>query len=392
MNRYKTGFLAMACLAITTSLYAAQPILPDLAITFHEDPAWLGTLMGAAFLGNAIAQVLVVPLADCRERRSLAQLFITLCIVGDVVVACSPTAPVALAGSLLVGVGCCSNMLILSYAAGLAKKSEKGTVVATIMGGVLAGIVLSRMISGFLTELFSWRAMYVCYASCLIVVVMLLFRFPKSTSTLRLALSYKKLLTSMVLMVREHKALRAYMLRGMSGFFVFNMLWTGLTFLLSAPPFRFDSFKIGLFGLAGIAGIIASRKAGSLFDKGRGKQIILCAWIVLATSWIVLVGGVVLTPLGTGWAVLALATGIVMLDAAMQSQHIINQSFILSMKVSTQGRALTAYMGCNLLVGSGANLMISFTYGSLGWIGICILCFALCALLIYRTLCVYRIQ
>lgn len=392
MSRYETGFLAMACLAITASLYAAQPILPDLAMTFHEDPARLGMLMGAAFLGNAAAQVLVVPLADCRERRGLAQLFITLCILGDVVMACSPTAPVALAGSLLVGIGCCANMLILSYAAGLSKKSEKGAVTAIIMGGVLAGIVLSRMISGFLTELFSWREMYVWYASCLIVVVMLLFRFPKSTSTLRQTLSYKKLLASMASMVREHEALRARMVRGMSGFFVFNMLWTGLTFLLSAPPFRFDSFRIGLFGLAGIAGILASRKAGSLFDKGRGEQVVLSAWIVLGASWIVLVGGMVLTPLGTGWAVLALVGGIVMLDAAMQAQHITNQSFILSMGVATQGRALTAYMGCNLLAGSCANLMISFTYESLGWVGICMLCFAVCALLVYRTLLVYRIQ
>jgi hypothetical protein len=47
--------------------------------------------------------------------------------------------------------------------------------------------------------------------------------------------------------------------------------------VLSGTPFCFDSFTIGLFGLAGVSGILSSKKAGSLFARGLGEKVLLHA-------------------------------------------------------------------------------------------------------------------
>ncbi|MGC7407357.1 MFS transporter, partial [Pandoraea pneumonica] len=46
----------------------------------------------------------------------------------------------------------------------LAPESIRGRVVGTVMTGRLHGILLSRVVSGFVAQNFGWRAMYVVAA------------------------------------------------------------------------------------------------------------------------------------------------------------------------------------------------------------------------------------
>lgn len=47
---------------------------------------------------------------------------------------------------------------------------------------------------------------------------------------------------------------------------VFANWWTTLSFLLSDAPYNYNSFEIGLFGLAGLAGVCAAPFMGRLVD------------------------------------------------------------------------------------------------------------------------------
>lgn len=378
MSRTKTTFLSIVCLVITASLYAAQPILPELAADFHSSLSQMGIFMTLTLLGNGIAQVTVIPLADKYERRSLAQIFLLIGVFANLMMACSTSMHSALFAGLLIGFYSCSNMLLLSFASSITESGRKGNVTASIMGGVLTGILLSRMISGSITELFSWRVVYLVAALCLSIAAVLLFLFPKSQNKLNGSMQYWTLLLSITRLIRGERAFRRRMFSGMSSFLVFNFLWTGLTFLLSGNPFQFDSFTIGLFGLAGASGILASKKAGSLFDKGLGETVILYAWVLLGISWLVLMSVSVVSPYSITGAVIFLVAGIIMLDAAMQLQHITNQTFILSSHEKEEGRALTAYMACCLLMGSVSNLIVLLSYSRIQWIGIGIISIGVC--------------
>lgn len=385
MSKCKTIFLSLVCLIITTSLYAAQPILPELARDFHGDLSQMGVFMTLTFFGNGIAQVMVLPLADKYERRSLAQVFLLMGAAANMMMACSSSMYMALAAGLLIGFCSCSNMLLLSFAGSVTEKGKKGMVTSSIMGGVLSGILLSRMISGSVTELSSWRVVYLVISLCLVIASGALFLFPRSQNESNGGLQYYKLLRSMMRLVREERDLRKRMISGMSSFLVFNFLWTGLTFFLSGAPFYYDSFTIGLFGLAGISGILASKKAGSLFDRGLGERVILYAWILLGGSWIVLMGASLIPTYSMPGAVILLAAGIVMLDAAMQAQHVTNQTFILSSHEAEEGRALTVYMACNLWMGAVSNLFTSVFYPHIHWVGICLVSMGVCGVNIYMV-------
>lgn len=378
MTQMKTVLLSAVCLVITSSLYAAQPILPELAADFHSSLSQAGYLMTLIFLGNGLAQVLVIPLGDRFERRRLAQIFLILGVAANLIMALSPSMETALIGGLLIGISSCSNMLILAYAGSIAESGRKGKVTASIMGGVLSGILLSRMISGMITKFFSWRMIFLAIALCLCIAFLSFFFFPKSKNQSSQILPYSQLLLSVIRLIRRERSLRKRMISGMSSFLVFNFLWTGLTFLLSASPFQFNSFTIGLFGLAGISGILASKKAGSLFDRGLGETVLFYGWILLGISWTVLLTASISSCQSIPAAVVLLILGIILLDAAMQSQHITNQTFILSSHEKEESRALTAYMACNLLMGSLSNLIISLCYSHIHWIGICMVSIAVC--------------
>lgn len=43
--------------------------------------------------------------------------------------------------------------------------------------------------------------------------------------------------------------------------------WTSLTFLLSDDPYSFDPLTIGLFGLAGLSGVVLAPQIGRVVDK-----------------------------------------------------------------------------------------------------------------------------
>lgn len=223
--------------------------------------------MTLTFLGNGIAQIMVIPLADKYERRNLAQLFLLIGVLANLIMAFSTSIQIAFLAGLLIGFYSCANMLLLSFVSSITESGKKGKVTASIMGGVLSGILLPRMISGSITELYSWRVVYLVIGLCLIISTVGLFLFPKSQNESNEGIQYSKLLLSIIRLIRNERDLRKRMISGMSSFLVFNFLWTGLTFLQSGTPFHFDSFTIGLFGLAGVSGILSSKKASLCLIK-----------------------------------------------------------------------------------------------------------------------------
>ena len=61
------------------------------------------------------------------------------------------------------------------------------------------------------------------------------------------------------------------------------MLWTPLTFLLSSPPYSYNTTTIGLFGLAGAAGAFAANRFGRLADRGLAN---LATRVGLLSCWV----------------------------------------------------------------------------------------------------------
>jgi predicted MFS family arabinose efflux permease len=364
MSRGLVLLLAVACGAAVANLYYAQPLLPTLARAFGVSNGTAGLLIPLTQIGYVIGLALLVPLGDLLERR---RLICTTLLVTAALLAVAAAAPgfAVFAGVLaVVGVTCVVAQVIVPMSSSMAAEHERGHVVGTVMSGLLIGILLARTASGLIAGILGWRAVFGFAAAAMLVLAATLRRaLPLVPPTEEL--SYGRLLGSVLSLVREEPRLRQRMALGALAFGCFSVLWTSLSFLLSAPPYRYGAVVIGLFGLAGVAGALAAPVAGRLADRGHGAFATTAAILVLLASWALLA-------LGQG-SIIALIAGIALLDLGVQGVHISNQSAIYALRPEARSRLTTAYMVFYFLGGAALSAATTALYATVGWSGVCIL-------------------
>jgi len=356
--------LALTCGAAVASLYYAQPLLHTIARAFSVSDGTAGLLVTVSQAGYVIGLALLVPVGDLLERRRLiaALLVVTAAALG--LAAAAPTFILFAAALGVVGVTAVVAQIVVPMSASLAGDHERGSVVGTVMSGLLIGILLARTISGIVAQLLGWRAVFVLAAVAMLVLAAILRSvLPKVHATERLP--YPVLLRTVLELVRKEPLLRQRMLLGATAFGCFSVLWTSLAFLLSGAPYHYGNATIGLFGLAGLAGALAAPVAGRLADRGRGRLAMSAAVLVLLASWGLLA-------LGKG-SVLPLIVGIAALDLGVQAMHISNQSAVYSLHGEARSRLTTAYMVAYFLGGVVLSAITTALYSTSGWYAVCLL-------------------
>lgn len=348
------------------NVYYAQPLLDALARDFGISQAAVGGVITATQLGCALALLFLVPLGDRVDRRRLMAIQMVSLIVALIAVGMAQSAPVLLAGMLAVGLlGTAMTQGLIAYAASAAAPHEQGRVVGTAQGGVFIGLLLARVFAGGISDLAGWRGVYFCAALLMLAIAIPLWRrlpvLPPASS----ALSYPRLLASMLTLLREEKVLQVRGMLALLMFAAFNIFWSALVLPLSAPPYSFSHTAIGAFGLAGVVGALAAARAGEWADKGYARRTSGIALLALVLAW---------WPLSLMEVSLwALAIGIVLLDLGGQALHVTNQSLIFRTRPEAHSRLVRLYM-LFYAVGSGLGAIgTTVTYAHFGWQGVCLL-------------------
>jgi len=96
--------LAIASGATVANLYYNQPLLPEIARSFSASLHAVGLVPTLTQVGYGLGMLLVVPLGDARERRSLVVACIGAVSVALLAIALSPNLPWLLAASLVMGI------------------------------------------------------------------------------------------------------------------------------------------------------------------------------------------------------------------------------------------------------------------------------------------------
>jgi predicted MFS family arabinose efflux permease len=280
-------------------------------------------------------------------------------------VAATAPAFAVLGGALaVVGVTSVVAQIVVPLSSSLAAERERGSVVGTVMSGLLIGILLARTISGLIAAAAGWRTVFWFAAAAMVVLAATLRRvLPRIPVTADL--SYGELLRSVLSLVREEPVLRQRMVVGALTFGCFSILWTSLAFLLSGAPYHYGNGAIGLFGLVGVVGALAASGAGRLADRGHNGRATTGSILVMLLSWGVMA-------LGRS-SVAPLIVGIALLDLGVQGIHISNQSAIYALRPEARSRLTTAYMVAYFLGGAALSAITSSLYGSDGWGGVCVL-------------------
>ncbi|MDY0970054.1 MFS transporter [Siccibacter turicensis] len=370
MNKHDQGLspALIALMSVATGLavasnYYAQPLLDTIAGAFSLSVNQAGFIVTAAQLGYAVGLLLLVPLGDMFERRSLIVLMTLLSAGGLLITASSQSLWVMILGTALTGLFSVVAQILVPLAATLATPQTRGKVVGTIMSGLLLGILLARTVSGLLASLGGWRTVFWVASGLMMVMAFALWRgLPKMKSETHL--NYPQLLGSVFSLFTHNALLRTRAVLGCLTFANFSILWTSMAFLLAAPPFSFSDGTIGLFGLAGAAGALGARPVGGLVDKGKAHLTTTWGLVALLLSWIALAAG--------QFSVLALIAGILVLDLTVQGVHITNQSVIYRVLPDARNRLTAGYMTSYFIGGAAGSLISASAYQHAGWNGVCI--------------------
>ena len=358
MTRGLTLLFAVAGGVAVGNLYWAQPLLELIAHDLQTSAATAGWLVTASQMGYAVGILLIVPLGDVLNRRRLVPVMLLCSAVALTACALAPSFAVLLIAISALGMTTVAGQVLTPLAGDLAADVDRGRVVGVVVSGLLAGILVSRTISGLVADAAGWRTIFVAAAIAVLVLAVLLYGAVPSLPP-KARMGYRTLIGSVFIVVARERTVRWTLALGATVFAAFTMFWTALTFLLSAPPFGYSPAVIGSFGLAGLAGVVAAARAGKLHDRG---------WSVPATgtACLILLLAFVVAALG-GRSVALVLVAVVLLDIAVHGLSILNQARVFAVSHEARSRLNTAFVTGNFLGGAVGSAAATLLWSAGGW-------------------------
>lgn len=364
----RVPLLAVVAGVAVANLYYAQPLAAMMADSLHVRATALGVAMMLCQIGYALGMLLLVPLGDGRERRSLMVTTALASAVTLVLMSVAPSYPAVAALSLLLGFASCLPQLAVPFAVGLVPAEQRGRAIGVVMGGLLTGILLSRTVSGVLAGVVGWRATF-ALAAALMGATAALIRFALPAQRPAQPLAWRAILASLFDIVRGQPLLRRQALVGALGFASFSTFWSTLSFHVTR--LGYGSKTAGLFGMVGVVGVAAAPIVGRLAGRVRPTLINQVGLAAMAVSFAVFAAG--------AHSLVVLGAGVVLLDAGSQSSHLANQTIIFGLNPALRNRINAIYMVSFFVGGALGTAAAAFMWERAGWTGVCVLGGALAA-------------
>lgn len=350
-----------AGLSVANSYYN-QPMLGQLSSDFGLAAATVALVPVLTQLGNAIGVLFIAPLGDRIERKLLILITIAALVVALISAAISNSFEWLVIASFFVGLFATVAQQLVPFSVHVAPAKMKGQVLGTVTGGILIGILLSRVLSGFVTELWDWHMMFWVAALLMILIgIALAFMLPRVAPTTDV--SYLGLIASLWILLKAHALLRRAILIQALIFAAFLGFWSSLALYLGQEPFHLGSSWVGLVALVGSGGAMAAPMAGRFADKqGPKAVIVLGAAMVMAAfvSFIAMQGSII-----------ALILGVIVMDLGAQASQVANQARVYALDPTARSRLNTIFMATMLLGGSLGAGVAGFAFSKFGWTGTC---------------------
>lgn len=358
MNKTLTLLFAIACGSAVGNLYWAQPLLDVIAHDLHILPAQAAWLITATQIGYALGVFCLVPLGDVLQRKKLIPYVMFSCVASALFCATATDFTQLTLGLVALGITSVTGQLLIPLAGDLVDEKSRGKVIGTIVAGVLIGILSSRTISGIVAQWLGWRAIYwmaaIFNAILATILVYQIPALPTSTHT-----RYILLLKSIFSLIKHYPIVRVLLSINALIFSIFTLYWTSLTFLLSSAPYQYSVSQIGLLGLAGLAGALGAKNSGKLFDRGLYTHSLFFAMVGVGIS-------LLLNTLMSHQIIIVI-TCIVVLDLAIQSIGVLNQTRLLTVDHSARSRLNSAFVCCNFIGGAIGSSFASVLWHYSGW-------------------------
>ncbi|WP_033542590.1 MFS transporter [Planococcus sp. CAU13] len=292
--------LLLASLFIFANLYAVQPLLPVFVEEFHVSVSVSSLAMSLTIVGLIIGLIVLGFFSDRNGRR----FYIIYSLLGSAV----PFFIIPLTDSftLFLTLRFIQGIALAGVpAAALAYISEeidrKSVAYATalyISSNALGGM-LGRVVSGFLTDAFSWQSTFYIFG----IIGLILFAgvwmlLPRSRNFTASKMTFAKDIEGFLFHLKNPSLLVVFGLGAVLQI-SFTGVWTYLPFHLQTPPFDMSLQAISYLFLAYGIGVIGSPMAGKAAERFGLREVrmvgvfLLSIGIFMAISpylWMIVVG------------------------------------------------------------------------------------------------------
>ena len=301
--------LALCCgsFMVFHNLYLTQPLLPELQQVFAITTLQANASLAIATLTLGLSLIFYGSWSDVIGRRAL----MLFTLLGALIVTCclalvqsfsSLLILRALQGFLLGGL----PAIALAYMGDEFNKNALLLAVGIYIGANSLGGISGRLVSGWLADLYDWRASFIAAAilsaGCLIVFW---WNLPASNNFQPQAAHWKSRLSDLWHHLKNPLLRSVYLIGGLN-FFIFLNQYSYATYLLAAEPWNLNSSLLGMLFLtylsgtwgASISGRVALKIAQPLCMALGILMLILGSCLMLLPSLWAIIGGLLINSFG----------------------------------------------------------------------------------------------
>nr|WP_217267910.1 MFS transporter [Pantoea ananatis] len=366
--------LFSAGLATFALLYCVQPILPVLSAQFGISPAASSISLSISTAMMALGLLVTGPLSDAIGRKSV---MVTALMLAAICTLLSATMT-SWHGILLMR-GLIGLSLSGVAAVGMTYLSEEihPSVVAFSMGLYISGNSIGgmsgRLISGVLTDFFSWR-IAIAAIGCFALAAALMFWkiLPESRHFRPASLRPRHLTINFRLHWRD-AGLPLLFAEGLLLMGAFVTLFNYIGYRLLGAPWHLSQAVVGLLSVVYLTGSWSSPKAGALTSRfGRGPVMFGSTFIMLMGLLLTAFNGIAL-----------IFIGMMLFTAGFFAAHSVASGWIGPRARRAKGQASSLYLFSYYVGSSVAGTAGGFFWHQFGWGGLTLFISALLLLALW---------
>ncbi len=379
LSRRQEFQLALAIAVVTANAYYIHPIIGDVADHFGVSDARIGIVPALNQVALAIGIFLLLPLGDRYSNRRLTIIFSACQCAGLVAMTLAPDFATFTIGSTWLGFFTIAPYLLPAYASKRVAPERLGHVTATLTAGVLFGLLVARVGSGVIADVYDWHAVYWIASAAMIAVTIAMpwivpaQEAPSAASPDKPSRGYLALLASVFPLIRTYpEILISGAIQGI-GFGQFIALWLGLALHLTSDAMGYGTDVVGyLAGMAALS-VLTTPRLGQLADRIGPRRARFLFGCVQAA------GAAMFLPFGDNLWLLTIP--ILFTTTVGPGMDVASRMTFLTAPADLRTRLTTIYIVLMFVGGGIGSLTGTWIYDTYGWDGIAISLLIACSCL-----------
>ncbi len=353
--------LFMAGFATFTLLYCVQPLLPSFANDYGIAPAHASLALSISTFALAFGMLVAGPLSDVWGRKTLMATSLGLASICNLLCAGAVGFPALLVWRALEGVALSGLPAVaMAYLGEEFEPLSLGAAMGLYVAGTAIGGMSGRLLTGFVADVFGWRA---ALATTGVLGIVVSVAFVRALPPSRHFLARRFHVASFVRAYRRHFSDAGLPWLYATAFLVmgsFVTVYNYIAFRLLAAPYALTQTAVGAVFAVYLVGIFASTWMGRLADRfGRRRLLWIAVVIELAGTLATLARPLPLVVLG-----------IAIMTFGFFGAHSLASSWVSRRALEARAQASSLYLFFYYLGSTVVGTLGGLVYVERGWGGL----------------------